>query len=38
MGTNNLERITKNSDALKVKMDRDTCFLLYNAALGRDIP
>ena len=38
MGTNNLDRITKISDALKVKMDRDTWFLLYTAALGRDIP
>ena len=38
MGTNNLDRITKISDALKVKMDRDTWFLLYTAALGRDMP
>ena len=38
MGTNNLDRITKISDALKVKVDRDTWFLLYTAALGRDIP
>jgi len=38
MGTNNLDRITKISDAIKVKMDRDTWFLLYTAALGRDIP
>ena len=38
MGTNNLDRITKISDAIKVKMDRYTWFLLYTAALGRDIP
>ena len=38
MGTNNIERISKISDALKVKMDRDTWFYLYVAALGRDIP
>ena len=38
MGTNNLDRIAKISDALKVKMDRDTWFLLYTAALGRDMP
>lgn len=37
MGTNNLERIGRISDALKVKMDRITWFRLYEAALGQEV-
>ena len=37
MGTNNIDRISRISDALKVKMDRITWFELYTAALGRDV-
>lgn len=37
LGTNNLERIGRISDALKVKMDRITWFRLYEAALGEEI-
>jgi len=37
MGTNNLERIAKISDALKVKIDRQSWFQLYEAALGREV-
>ncbi len=37
MGTNNLTRIAAISDALKVKMDRQTWFKLYTAALGREV-
>lgn len=38
MGTNNIERIKKISDALKVELDRETWFLLYEAALGTEVP
>ena len=37
MGTNNIDRILRISDALKVKMDRITWFDLYTAALGREV-
>ena len=37
MGTNNLERIAKISDALKVEMDRQTWFQLYESALGHEV-
>ena len=37
MGTNNIDRISKISDAFKVKMDRITWFKLYTAALGREV-
>ena len=37
MGTNNIARIEKLSDALKVEMDRETWFELYTAALGREV-
>ena len=37
MGTNNLQRIAGISDALKVKMDRQTWYKLYTAALGREV-
>ncbi len=38
MGTNNINRIKALSDALKVKMDRETWFELYTAALGTEVP
>ncbi|MEL6684959.1 MAG: aldo/keto reductase [Pseudomonadota bacterium] len=38
MGTNNLSRIKGLSDALKVKMDRQTWYELYTAALGTEVP
>lgn len=37
LGTNNLDRIGRISDAQKVKMDRITWFRLYEAALGEEI-
>ena len=37
MGTNRIDRIESFGDALKVKMDRQTWFELYTAALGRDV-
>lgn len=38
MGTNNLDRIGKISDALKVKLDRESWYRLYEAALGNEVP
>ncbi|AQQ02536.1 oxidoreductase [Roseibium algicola] len=38
MGTNNLERIAQISDALKVSLDRETWYRLYEAALGTEVP
>lgn len=38
MGTNNLERIGRLSDALKVEMGRERWFALYTAALGAEVP
>ena len=37
MGTNRLDRIAAFSDALKVKMDRETWFEIYTAALGHEV-
>lgn len=37
MGTNSLERIKTLSDALKVKLDRQTWFELYSLARGKDV-
>lgn len=37
MGTNTLGRIATLSDALKVAMDRQTWFTLYEAALGHEV-
>ena len=37
MGTNKIARISAFKDALKVKMDRETWFELYTAALGREV-
>jgi predicted oxidoreductase len=37
MGTNSISRIATLSDALKVSMDRQTWFSLYQAALGHEI-
>lgn len=38
MGTNNLSRIANISDALKVKLDRETWYRLYEAGLGTEVP
>lgn len=38
MGTNSLARISTISDALKVKMDRQTWYELYTIALGHEVP
>ncbi|WP_299664170.1 aldo/keto reductase [uncultured Ruegeria sp.] len=38
LGTNNLDRIRRASDALKVKLDRESWFRLYEAALGHEVP
>ncbi len=38
LGTNNLNRIKRISDALKVNLDRETWFRLYEAALGHEVP
>jgi len=38
MGTNNLDRIARISDALRVQMDRETWFALYTASLGSEVP
>jgi predicted oxidoreductase len=38
LGTNNLDRILRISDAAKVRMDRETWFELYTHALGHEVP
>ena len=38
MGTNNMTRIQRFSDALKVPMDRQTWYEIYTAALGHEVP
>ncbi|MBN9669786.1 aldo/keto reductase [Roseibium aggregatum] len=38
MGTNNLNRISRLSDAFKVVLDRENWFRLYEAALGQEVP
>lgn len=38
MGTNNLDRIGRISDALKVQLDRESWYRLYEAALGKEVP
>jgi predicted oxidoreductase len=38
MGTNTIARIKQFSDALTVKMDRETWFELYTAANGNEVP
>lgn len=38
MGTNNQDRIKSISDALKVNLDRENWFRLYEAALGHEVP
>lgn len=38
MGTNNLGRISALSDAVKVEIDRQDWFSLYEAALGQEVP
>lgn len=37
MGTNNLERIGRLGDAMKVKLDRESWYKLYTAALGQEV-
>lgn len=37
MGTNKISRIKAFSNALKVKIDRETWFALYSAAMGREV-
>jgi predicted oxidoreductase len=37
LGTNNIDRINAISDALKVDLDRETWFSLYEAALGHEV-
>lgn len=37
LGTNNLARISKIADAMKVELDRETWFKLYEAALGQEV-
>ncbi|WP_425084216.1 aldo/keto reductase [Ruegeria profundi] len=38
LGTNNLDRIKRASDAVKVKLDRESWYRLYEAALGHEVP
>ena len=38
MGTNNITRIQRFSDALKVPIDRQTWYEIYTAALGHEVP
>ncbi|AXT28824.1 oxidoreductase (plasmid) [Ruegeria sp. AD91A] len=38
LGTNSMDRIKRASDALKVKLDRESWFRLYEAALGHEVP
>jgi predicted oxidoreductase len=38
VGTNNLDRIATVADAARVRMDRQTWFELYTAALGHEVP
>lgn len=38
LGTNSISRIKAISDAMKVDMDRQTWFALYEAALGAEVP
>lgn len=38
MGTNNLDRIARLGDACKIEIDRETWFVLYEMALGHEVP
>lgn len=38
VGTNNIDRIAKASDALKVKLDRETWYELWTLAEGNEVP
>jgi len=38
LGTNNLDRIARISDALKLKLDRQSWFEIYQAANGCEVP
>ena len=37
LGTNSLERIARISNTLKVELDRQSWFQLYQAALGQEV-
>lgn len=38
LGTNRLDRIARIAEAARVRLDRQTWFELYTAALGREVP
>ncbi|MGG7517756.1 aldo/keto reductase [Allorhizobium undicola] len=38
VGTNRLERIARIGDAARIRLDRQTWFRLYTAAIGGDVP
>ncbi len=38
VGTNNLERIGKLPDAMRINIDRETWFEIYPAAQGHEVP
>ncbi|MDO5642479.1 MAG: aldo/keto reductase [Paracoccus sp. (in: a-proteobacteria)] len=38
MGTNNLDRIASLSDAARISLEREEWFVLYQAALGHEVP
>ena len=38
MGTNTLSRIATLTDAFNVQLDREDWFILYQAALGHEVP
>lgn len=38
LGTNNLDRIRRVSDALKPQLNRETWFKIYQTALGHEVP
>jgi predicted oxidoreductase len=38
MGTNNMDRLKRLSDATKVKIDRQTWYEIYVAAMGHEVP
>jgi predicted oxidoreductase len=38
LGTNNLDRMARLGDALKVQMDLETWYALWTLAAGQDVP
>ena len=38
MGTNTPARIAALADALRIGLDREEWFILYSAAIGREVP